>query len=170
MSLKLDGRLPAAEQRLLQAHVDSCAACAAHWAQLRDLDRLFAGTPPIEAPASLADRVLKRVENARLPRTVERGPIPLGVLLVLPVGMLLVGLAAMAYGATMEFIASPLSLAAALRVTGYLLHVAASRLDALSLSVWREVSSPAVLVSLLYVMVATAAVLCTRQAEQRRAL
>ncbi|MGQ9681696.1 MAG: hypothetical protein ACUVX9_04065 [Anaerolineae bacterium] len=76
----------------------------------------------------------------------------------------------MAYRATMALVASPLSLAAALRVTGYLLHVVVSRLDALSLSVWSEVSSPAVFVSLLYVTVATAAVLCTKRAEQRRAL
>jgi hypothetical protein len=63
-----DGDLGRAREAAVRAHLDACAACAAHWESLTSaLDRL-AQAPRCEPPESLATQVLNRLELER------RGP------------------------------------------------------------------------------------------------
>lgn len=57
LSPHLDGRLPAAAARRVDAHLEECAACRAERDDLRALKALLASAPPPQAPPGLWDAV-----------------------------------------------------------------------------------------------------------------
>jgi hypothetical protein len=58
----LDGALEPRPNRLVVAHLESCAACAEHAQELRDVGRLLAELPRLEPQESVAARVLDRLD------------------------------------------------------------------------------------------------------------
>lgn len=71
LSPYLDGRLPPAAARRLEAHLEECARCRAEWEELRALKALLAGSAPPPAPPGLWD-----VVYAGLREHVDRRPAP----------------------------------------------------------------------------------------------
>ncbi|HOG47813.1 MAG TPA: anti-sigma factor [Anaerolineae bacterium] len=65
MSLRLDGCLPAAEERQLEAHLAGCPACTAAWAEWQEIASLFEGAPLALPPEDLTAKVLARVHKPR---------------------------------------------------------------------------------------------------------
>jgi hypothetical protein len=63
-----DGDLDRAREAAVRAHLDQCAACAAHWRSLTSALETLAQAPRCEPPESLAQQVLNRLELER------RGP------------------------------------------------------------------------------------------------
>jgi anti-sigma factor RsiW len=57
LSAYLDGALPASALGRVQAHLETCAACARTYDELRALRRLLRGLPDPAAPAGLVDRI-----------------------------------------------------------------------------------------------------------------
>jgi anti-sigma factor RsiW len=71
---RLDGEATAAEDRLLDLHVAGCQACAARLASETALDgALAARFAGVEAPASLAAGVRRRIETEGSPRMSGAG-------------------------------------------------------------------------------------------------
>src|SRR6185437_9470848 len=72
----IDGELDAGHAREVEAHVATCAACAAELAAQREMKRLLAGTDlRYAAPAGLRARIEAALPQARQPsrRAVLRG-------------------------------------------------------------------------------------------------
>ena len=65
MSLKLDGMLDQDQERALQAHLATCAACRAEWETLQCVSRLLAEQPMIPAPTGFMARVERRLTAER---------------------------------------------------------------------------------------------------------
>jgi anti-sigma factor RsiW len=63
-----DGTLERAREAAVRAHLDQCAACAAHWDSYTSALDMLAQAPRCEPPESLAQQVLNRLELER------RGP------------------------------------------------------------------------------------------------
>ena len=82
ISLKLDGLLDEDQERALQAHLATCAACRAEWEALQFVSRLLDGQSVIPAPTGFVARVERRLAAERAAR--RRG---------------VVGAAALAWGA-----------------------------------------------------------------------
>lgn len=90
MSLKLDGQLPPAEGRALEAHLASCAECAETWAQWEQVASLFAEAPMAEPARDLVPLVLERIRRPRAGAvaasvvTIGLGLAVLGLLILAP--------------------------------------------------------------------------------------
>jgi Putative zinc-finger len=71
----LDGRLSGREMQEMDAHLDSCEACAREWKSLRDLQATLAGLGPAPEPADLPLRIRVAVsqERARSRRGIFAG-------------------------------------------------------------------------------------------------
>ncbi len=68
----LDGELSPAEQRAWEAHLAICASCRLEWEALRDIDRLFAATPPPAPPADFVAKTVAAVEKVSRRRWLAR--------------------------------------------------------------------------------------------------
>jgi predicted anti-sigma-YlaC factor YlaD len=83
MSLKLDGLLNQEQERALQAHLTTCAACRAEWEALQFISRLLEGQPMVPAPAGFVARVQNRLVAERVARrrnVIGAGALALGAL------------------------------------------------------------------------------------------
>jgi predicted anti-sigma-YlaC factor YlaD len=65
MSLKLDGLLTQDQERALQAHLATCAACRAEWETLQLVSCLLKTQPMIPAPTGFVARMERRLAAAR---------------------------------------------------------------------------------------------------------
>jgi predicted anti-sigma-YlaC factor YlaD len=158
MSLKLDGRLPAEQQRRLALHLDDCLACRQVWQHWQELDSLFSGATLAQPPEDLAARVMARIE--RRPRPTALG----GSLVVLAVGLaalatvlilpLVARLCLMSTTTTDPAGALPVLVAAA----ASLWEVVRMAAEAARLFLWAGLSSRTLVAALAYVGVALAAV------------
>lgn len=156
MSLKLDGRLPADRERLFEAHLDDCPACADEWERWQDVDRLFAGAAMVEPPETLAAQVMMRIQTKAQPIALGRsllvmvcGLAALTVVLVLP---FLLGLCTMG----MSAMGSAQALPAVLDVAGGLLGVVRTAAEAVRLFLWALVNSRTAMLAVAYAAVALA--------------
>ena len=68
MSLKLDGLLDQEEERALQAHLATCAACRAEWEALQFVSRFLEEQPVMPAPAGFVARLQGRLDAERVAR------------------------------------------------------------------------------------------------------
>jgi predicted anti-sigma-YlaC factor YlaD len=83
MSLKLDGSLSQEQERALQAHLATCAACRAEWEALRFVSRFLEKQPMVPAPAGFVARVQGRLAADRAARrrnVIGAGALALGAL------------------------------------------------------------------------------------------
>ena len=78
MSLKLDRLLTPEQERALQAHLETCAACRAEWEALQFVSRLLAEPLMVPAPAGFVARVERRLAAERA--AGRRGAIGAAVL------------------------------------------------------------------------------------------
>ncbi len=85
MSLRLDGSLPADQERQLDLHLDGCAVCAEEWARWQEIASLFEAAPLLQPPEDLTARVLVRIQKPR-PRVIVGG------LTVMALGLAVLGL------------------------------------------------------------------------------
>ncbi len=69
----VDGQLSLSEARVVQAHLDACAACREDLAMLRQVDDALAALPVLEEPADFTARVMAQVQAAE----AEWPPVPL---------------------------------------------------------------------------------------------
>jgi len=65
MSLKLDGLLDEDQERALQAHLATCAACRAEWEALQFVSRLLDEQPMVPAPPGFVAGVERRLAAQR---------------------------------------------------------------------------------------------------------
>lgn len=77
LSALLDGELPEPQRREVEAHLADCAACARHLEELKALDTLARGMPPVAVPdgylEALPGRVRARIRADR-PASTARAP------------------------------------------------------------------------------------------------
>jgi len=85
MSLKLDGLLDQDQERALQAHLATCAACRAEWEALQCVSRLLDEQPMVPAPAGFVARVGRRLAAERSAR--QRGVVGAAVLALGALGL-----------------------------------------------------------------------------------
>ncbi|MBI4347784.1 MAG: zf-HC2 domain-containing protein [Elusimicrobia bacterium] len=71
LSAFIDGRLPDAERRMVEAHVERCAECGAELKDLRSLTRLLAASPAQPLPVGFRERLERR---RRSEAAAEREP------------------------------------------------------------------------------------------------
>jgi len=84
----LDGELAEERQRDLEAHLQSCEACAREWQAIQAIHKLFLQAPLLSPAADFTQRTLARLPNRRL-RIYVTGAI-YGLLLISGVVPLLV--------------------------------------------------------------------------------
>ena len=63
ISEALNGRLPQAQRRALEEHLQACGACRAFRRDMERLLRLFRSMASVEPPADLPQRILMRVRQ-----------------------------------------------------------------------------------------------------------
>jgi predicted anti-sigma-YlaC factor YlaD len=151
MSLRLDRRLSAREERELQDHLAGCAACAEAWSQWQEIASLFEGAPMVEPPQDLTARVLVRIQEE--PRrnalagslvVMALGLAVLGVLMLWP----LVGL----LGTAVSAIQAPWLLRVASSALGSLVEVASALAEVGRLLLWALLRPQPVAAALGYVL------------------
>ncbi len=158
MSLRLDGRLPAEQERLFQEHLEACSDCSLEWKQWQDIDGLFAGAAMLQPPEDLAARVMARIPRRRQHTGLRRVlPVMLFgyVALVLVLGLpLLVGGYLLGATAAESVDALPAVVKGALEV----LEIAWTVGDAVRLFLWAVLSSRTVMAAMAYTGLAGATV------------
>ena len=83
MSLKLDGLLDEDQERALQAHLATCAACRAEWEALQLVSYLLDKQPTVPTPIGFVARLERRLAAERVARrrsVVGGGVLALGAL------------------------------------------------------------------------------------------
>ena len=58
----LDGRLTGREMQEMGTHLQACPGCAQEWKSLRDLQSAVAGLGPVQEPADLSSRAIRRLK------------------------------------------------------------------------------------------------------------
>jgi predicted anti-sigma-YlaC factor YlaD len=94
MSLKLDGLLPSDQERSLEAHLATCAACRAEWEALQFVSCLLGDQPMVPAPPGFAARVERRLATGKTAR--RRGVIGAAVLALGTLSLATLGLSSLA--------------------------------------------------------------------------
>jgi len=88
MSLKLDNLITEAQRQTLEAHLATCAHCAATWEAMQRASALLWSSPMVNAPAGFVENVLAGVERReRARRLWVRGLLLGGVALVALLGV-----------------------------------------------------------------------------------
>jgi len=154
MSLRLDGRLPEPQRRLLQAHLVSCPTCAQTWVRWQEVDRLFAGAPPVSPDEGFAARVLHRLDGELAHDATRRRTASVRLTLGLGVACALLFLAGSACAALLCAMSSPGTLVAVATTMNRLIRIADTCLEALQLLLWGTASLPAFVVAAAYVALA----------------
>lgn len=90
ISAELDGTLDAAQQRALEAHLQSCPACRAVRQTLRDAEIMLPETE-LEPPAALHDTVMREVRADASRRAQRRRWVPVAVIGTAAAVMLVLG-------------------------------------------------------------------------------
>lgn len=154
MSLRLDGRLSAADEMLLDDHLASCPACAEEWQRWQEVDCLFRTAPAVEAPVDLAERVLARLKPAPSPRALvgSFALLALGAVALLAIYLVPVVLGALQWGVDGDRAAS--AFLALLGLGVRVLQVCLTLADGCRLFCWALLSSPSMAVILVYAFVA----------------
>ncbi len=158
LSLKLDGRLPEADERALQVHLKDCPACMEVWRRWRAIDELFAAAPTLQPPEDLTARILARIRPEPQPSALGATVLVLGFGLALWVAALVLPLLVTLCLAVMAGGQSPWLLAAGASVGASLLRLAAAVAEAGRLLLWGAVHSPSGLVAGAYGLVTIGAV------------
>lgn len=158
MSLRLDGRLPVAEERLLQEHIDACPSCSLVWQRWQDIDSLLAEAAVLQPPEDLAARVMVRIRRRPQRGTLDEGlaVVLFGlVALVCALGLpLLVGVCLLGATAAGSMSVLPALAKGALQV----LEVARTVGEAARLFLWAVLNSRTVMAAVAYAGVAGATV------------
>ncbi len=94
MSLKLDGLLTQDQERALQAHLATCAACRAEWEALQFVSCLLDEQPMVPAPSGFVVRVERRLAAER--GTKRRGVIGATALALGALSLAALGLSSLA--------------------------------------------------------------------------
>lgn len=119
MTAAFDAPLSPSERSMLDAHLETCAACRALWEALAEVDTLFAAAAPVAAPSGFAARVSARLAaRASRPRVVGGGLL-LGLSAVTLVGLIFVPLA----GALVALLSQPGTLVALARALAAIVSV-----------------------------------------------
>ena len=90
LSAWLDRELPPEEHDLVAAHLEGCTGCRRELAQLRALEGAL-GKLAVEAPSQVAERVLARLQERRVPRGRRSGWQSMALAASLVLGILLGG-------------------------------------------------------------------------------
>lgn len=154
MSLRLDGRLPESQQRLLQAHLVSCPTCARTWARWQEVDRLFAGAPPVSPDRGFEARVLRRLDGEFAHDAPRRQTVPVRLTLGLVVACALLLLLGPACVVLLWAMNSPGTLVAVATTMNRLIRIADTCLEALQLLLWGTADLPALVVAVAYAVLA----------------
>lgn len=93
MSLKLDGLLSREQERALQAHLATCAACRAEWEAMQLVSHLLDKQPMIPAPPGFVARVEHRLAVERSAR--RRGLLGAGTLVFGALSLVMLGLSSL---------------------------------------------------------------------------
>jgi len=72
MSLILDGEADDGDEARLQEHLRMCDRCASTWRHWQELDRRFALSPMLPAPADLATRIASHLDTRRAEQARHR--------------------------------------------------------------------------------------------------
>jgi predicted anti-sigma-YlaC factor YlaD len=94
MSLKLDGLLNQEQERALQAHLATCAACRAEWAAMQFISCLLEEQPVVPAPPGFVARMERRLRAERAAR--RRGVMGAAALVLGALSLVTVGLSSLA--------------------------------------------------------------------------
>ncbi len=153
MSLALDGRLPPGERRQLDAHLDSCPACAREWRSWQEIDRLFAGAPMMPPPEDLAERIMVRIRQRPERRALGPALITLALGLAALAGLgvyaLLPALSS-CLGLVMAAVEAPGGPALLWGLLARLLDIASVLAHAVRLLLWAAVKSRSAWIALAY--------------------
>jgi len=158
MSLKLDGRLPAAQGQLLEVHLDSCPACSQEWRRWQGIDELFCGAAMAQPREDLAERVMVRLQRRPQPNALGGSLVVMGLGLVVLAVVLVLPLMVPLCTTTMMAVQSPGMLATASSVAVELLEIGSTAVEVGRLLLWGLVNSRSLLAALLYAAVAVGTV------------
>lgn len=90
MSLKLDRLLGQQQERALQAHLATCAACRAEWEALRFVSLLLDNQPMVSPPSGFVERVERRLtaeKAARRRGVMGAATLAMGALLLVTLAL-----------------------------------------------------------------------------------